>query len=64
MGRRHRSNRNHNQPPLTARTIEVTAIIDDNECIHEGVECEFNTGEDACPCTCDECENPEIDWDE
>jgi pyruvate-formate lyase-activating enzyme len=29
-------------------------------CIHDGVECEYNTGADTCPCDCQECQNPEI----
>lgn len=38
-------------------------IDEPEECIHEGVECELNTGEDACICNCTQCENPEIGED-
>jgi hypothetical protein len=36
---------------------------EDTECEHEGIECEHNTGEDACHCQCDECTAWEDDDD-
>jgi hypothetical protein len=40
-------------PPLEGLAAE--------ECIHEGIECEYNTGTDACPCQCTACQNPEVE---
>lgn len=30
-------------------------------CIHAGIECEYNTGGDACPCDCVDCESPDVE---
>jgi hypothetical protein len=38
-------------------------VEDTEECIHSGVECEGNTGKDACPCRCPECTENELDDD-
>jgi hypothetical protein len=40
-----------------------TAVTDTEECIHPGIECERNSGEDACPCRCPECAENELDDD-
>jgi hypothetical protein len=50
-----------------ATELRELALEQDNdleECYHAGVECEFNTGADACNCPCNDCEFGDVEPEE